>query len=154
MIRKLPKLKQFNIVVLVLGLLFGPLSIYYFFYFSSQKNYFINRNFRLLSSLGSGLENKVDAVGRAYMRAAKKAAPDLYRLGSSAGKCEQSEKPQIDKALHDALIPVTDSQQANRAGMERVDPAKATFAESLDVRPDGASQQLVFRYISTPIPNC
>src|SRR3954451_965121 len=86
--RKLPNLKQLNILVVTLALLFGPFTLYYFFYFSNQKNYYINRNLRLLSVLGRGIEKKVDATANAYRTGVKDTDYRHYYKNPESPKCE------------------------------------------------------------------
>src|SRR5882762_2752668 len=71
---KSAKLRQLNTLALTVLVLLGPFTLYYFFYFSGQKSYFTNRDFRLLAVLSKQIEIKVDGTARAFQKAAASAA--------------------------------------------------------------------------------
>jgi hypothetical protein len=160
--RKLSKLKQVNTLVVTLLILFGPFSLYYLFYYSSQKSYFIDRNFRLLSVLGNGIEKKVDSVGTAYSKAADEADNSFYKPGSA---CEPEETSVQTKRIKESLGSLIDTQRIEGTSFQlagnpqRVESASfpkssnASFV-TLDIKQEDGARWLYFDYLGRPRPEC
>ena len=129
--KALPSLRQVKILGITLLGLLVPFSVYYLLYSANQKEYFVRRDFRLLSVLGSGIEKKVDGIGNAYTGAAKSAARRFYLKPSASDdevqKILKSQSLELDKMAFDPQ------------GQEQLEP-------SLDVRQESGIQWLFFRF--------
>src|SRR5437867_1982712 len=105
---KISKRKRINILLGTLFILVAPFSLYFLLYYSGQKDYFTNRNFRLLAVLGRGIEKKVDAIGNAYSTAADKVARSYYEPGD---KCLARNTQELESLKTKFLSSVLDARQ-------------------------------------------
>jgi len=137
--RALPNLRQVKVLGITLLALLAPFSVYYLLYSANQKEYFVKRDFRLLSVLGSGIEKKVDAIGNAYTRAARSAARQFYVKQSVSDD-------EVKKILKKELIPVADSQSLEPDKMKFDAQAQELLEPNLDVRQESGVQWLFFKF--------
>jgi Cache domain len=161
--RKLSKLKQVNTLLVTLLILFAPFSLYYLFYYSNQKSYFIDRNFRLLSVLGSGIEKKVDSVGTAYSKAADEADDSFYKPGPG---CQPEETGKQKQQLTKSLGSLIDTQRIEGTSFQLAgDPepvdspslpksSNASSAVTLDLKQEDGARWLYFDYMGRPRRDC
>lgn len=147
--KRLPKLRQVKILVITLLALVVPFSAYYVFYSANQKEYFVKRDFRLLSVLGAGIEKKVDAIGEAYARAAKSATRQYYVSGCNSVKPEEAKK-----ALKKELVPVADSQSIEPDKMEAEPRGQQLSEPILEVRQESGVQWLFFKFTDKQKDEC
>ncbi|HEY7784780.1 MAG TPA: cache domain-containing protein, partial [Pyrinomonadaceae bacterium] len=132
---KRPKLKYFNTISLTLMLILGPFGLYYLFYFSEQKTYFTNRNFRLLSVLNKQIQAKVDGVAGAYQKAAE-----------SATQAYLPTKPG-DFQMDGFLRPIVkDGNDIVLDSLLLKSPAEGQKVVTYDIKQESGSQFLVLDY--------
>ena len=144
---KSSKLKQLNILLVTLLILFGPFCLYYLFYVSNQRDYFISRNFRLLSVLGRGIEKKVDSIGAAYGTAAQRAALAYYKPANGEARCDENNQDLVRsrKSIVDSLGPSM-AQQLD-VEIKPADPKETRSEVTLDLRQQG--KWLYFGYVAS-----
>ena len=109
---KSSKLRQLNTLGLTVLVLLGPFTLYYIFYFSNQKSYFTNRDFRLLAVLSKQVELKVDNIGAAYSRAAEAGttapAPVSEDCAAAPAGCRVTHQGLNSEKIDELLRPITE----------------------------------------------
>jgi hypothetical protein len=148
---KISKRKRINILLGTLFILVAPFSLYFLLYYSGQKDYFTNRNFRLLAVLGRGIEKKVDAIGTAYSTAADKVARSYYKPGD---KCEQLDSKDLERLKTDSLSSVLDARQLQTVTIAREPQNSALLGLTLEIKPQGGTRWLNFDYLARPNNSC
>ena len=147
---KLSRRKQINILLGTLFILLTPFSLYFFLYYDGQKDYFTNRNFRLLAVLGRGIEKKVDAIGIAYSTAAEKVARSYYKPGT----CEAQDTKIIESQKEESLSSVLDPRQLQTVNITKDPPSAAPARLTLEIKREGGTRKLAFDYLARPDPSC
>lgn len=147
---KLSRRKQINILLGTLFILVTPFCLYFFFYYDGQKDYFTNRNFRLLAVLGRGVEKKVDAIGNAYSTAAEKVARSYYKPGT----CEAQDTKTIESQKKESLSSVLDDRQLQTVTITKESQSAAPEGLTLEIKREGGTRKLAFDYLGRPDSSC
>src|SRR6267143_3348260 len=121
MINKSSKLKQLNTLGLTALVLLGPFALYYVFYFSDQKSYFTNRDFRLLAVLSKQIELKVDNIGGAYHKAAEAAADSTVAAPAAKNRKVTHSDLNVDR-IDSFLRPITEDGTTIKAATDAGKP--------------------------------
>jgi hypothetical protein len=148
---KISRRKQINILLGTLFILVTPFCLYFFLYYGGQKDYFTNRNFRLLAVLGRGIEKKVDAIGTAYSTAAETVARSYYKPGT---KCVPQDNKEIESRKTESLSSVLDARQLQTVTIASEPQNSAPTGLTLEIKREGGTRKLAFDYLARPDPSC
>ena len=140
-----------NILLVTLFILVAPFSLYFLVFYTGQKDYFTNRNFRLLAVLGRGIEKKVDATGSAYSTAASKVAQSYYKPG---GKCEPVDSKELERLKTETLSSVLDARQLETVTIAQEAQNPAPSGLTLEIKREGGTRWLNFDYLARPDNSC
>jgi hypothetical protein len=92
---------QLRVLAFSLVLIIVPFIVFYYFWVNNQTRYFNGRNLRILSTLGTHLQESVQSQGSVFKNAAEKYAQDL-----AEGKFDENpEKDRTKLFQHHALDP-------------------------------------------------
>jgi len=148
---KISRRKQINILVATLFILVTPFCLYFFLYYGGQKDYFTNRNFRLLAVLGRGIEKKVDAISTAYLIAVDKLARSYYKPNA---KCQPRDPKELESLKMDSLGSVLDAQQLQTVTIASEPQNNAPPGLTLEIKREGGTRKLLFDYLARPDSSC
>ena len=148
------KRKRVNILLITLFILVAPFSLYFLLYYSGQKDYFTNRNFRLLAVLGRGIEKKVDAIGTAYSTAADKVARSYYKPHKPGDKCKELDRKDLEHLKTDSLSSVLDARQLQTVIIASESQNSAPPGLTLEIKRQGGTRWLDFDYLARPDDSC
>src|SRR5262249_22167432 len=132
-------------------ILVTPFCLYFFLYYGGQKDYFTNRNFRLLAVLGRGIEKKVDAISTAYLIAVDKLARSYYKPNA---KCQPRDPKELESLKMDSLGSVLDAQQLQTVTIASEPQNNAPPGLTLEIKREGGTRKLLFDYLARPDSSC
>jgi hypothetical protein len=144
---KISKRKRINILLVTLFILVAPFSLYFLLYYGGQKDYFTNRNFRLLAVLGRGIEKKVEAIGNAYSNGADKVARGYYKPGD---KCEPLDSKDLELLKTESLSSVLDARQLQTVTITSEPQSSDRMGLTIEIKRQGGTRWLNFDYVERP----
>jgi hypothetical protein len=158
---KSSRLRQLNTLALTVLVLLGPFTLYYIFYFSNQKSYFTNRDFRLLAVLSKQVELKVDNIGAAYLRAAQAATtapapvPVSTACAAAPTGCRVTHQGLDAEWIDEFLRPITEDGTSIKAAGEAEEAGTTNLSKdgdgksivSLNVKHEDGASWLYLDYI-------